>query len=383
MDRLLHEAWMPIFRMYHNRPEPSWQDFESRYDNYIHRYPMVVSDITGKDLRRILQKMRVSAAPGMDGWTVPELRLLPLCLLNCLADLLNIIEETGRWPIGLDRALVSLIGKGEGAKPLDLRPISLMSIIYRTWAVRRLEDIRPWQEKWAADGQHGFRPGHSTQDVYWSLALKIETAILNGAPLFGIGFDYRKCFDCIPHDILLKLVGRMGLSPRILTPVSAMYGSLRRFFRVGGGIGMKFMCTNGILQGCPVSVVLLNALVAVWANALPAEVRGAQTTAYADDTYALTTSRRAITETATLTDEYAQLTGQSIHAAKSHAFTTVAGGRKSVKMNAGPVHWVKHTVALGADLTFQGQPQTTRLEINFGTAKDMAGKIAWLPLGFE
>eukprot|EP00973_Karenia_brevis_P037511 5175658-Karenia_brevis.AAC.1 len=79
-----------------------------------------------------------------------------------------------------------------------------MSVIYRVWAVRRLQDLKSWQEEWAAKGQHGFRPGHGTQDIYWALALKVERALLQGSPLFGIGFDYKKCFDCIPQDILLQ-----------------------------------------------------------------------------------------------------------------------------------------------------------------------------------
>ena len=47
-----------------------------------------------------------------------------------------------------------------------------------------------WQERWAAAGQHGYREGHSVEDVYWSIALKVEAAILRGEPLFGISFDY-------------------------------------------------------------------------------------------------------------------------------------------------------------------------------------------------
>eukprot|EP00973_Karenia_brevis_P005235 718680-Karenia_brevis.AAC.1 len=89
---------------------------------------MEVIDITGEDIMRLLKKMRADSAPGMDGWRVDELKILPVCLLERLAELLNTIETFGRWPAGLDRALVSLIGKGAGAKALDLRPISVMSV---------------------------------------------------------------------------------------------------------------------------------------------------------------------------------------------------------------------------------------------------------------
>eukprot|EP00973_Karenia_brevis_P041921 5803289-Karenia_brevis.AAC.1 len=235
MDSLLQEAWGPIFRMYENVPEPTWESFKSRFHAFIPHTPLQVSRITGHDIRKILNKLNATSVAGFDGWGVKELRLLPDCLLNCLADLLNVVETVGKWPEGLEHALVSLISKGSGAKPLDLRPISLMSIVYRIWAVRRLQDIKLWQESWATEGQHGFRPGHCTHDVFWSLAVKVEAAILEGKPLFGISFDYTKCFDCIPQGILLELIDHMGIAECILKPIRAMYSGLRKSFKINGG----------------------------------------------------------------------------------------------------------------------------------------------------
>eukprot|EP00973_Karenia_brevis_P019715 2703324-Karenia_brevis.AAC.1 len=65
-----------------------------------------------------------------------------------------------------------------------------MSAVYRLWAARRLWDLKVWQEEWAASGQHAFRSGHSVEDIFWSIALRVEEATLRGEPLFGISFDY-------------------------------------------------------------------------------------------------------------------------------------------------------------------------------------------------
>ena len=61
-----------------------------------------------------------------------------------------------------------------------------MSVIYRLWAVRRLSDLLVWQEGWASRVQHGFMPGHGPDDVFWVLALRIEQALLEGRPLYGV-----------------------------------------------------------------------------------------------------------------------------------------------------------------------------------------------------
>eukprot|EP00973_Karenia_brevis_P047280 6561799-Karenia_brevis.AAC.1 len=119
----------------------------------------------------------------------------------------------------MELALVSLIPKGDSRDPKDLRPISVMSTVYRLWAATRLHDIRDWTEQWLDGVQHGARRGHGTEDIYWDLALKVENAMLEGSPLYGLSLDYAKCFDRLPHGILLQLIEELGLPDVIVKPL--------------------------------------------------------------------------------------------------------------------------------------------------------------------
>ena len=116
-----------------------------------------------------------------------------------------------------------MIPKGEGAAPEKLRPISVMSVVYRAWAATRLRELVAWQEQWIPDELHGFRPVHSAEDVWWPLALKVERALLEGSDLCGVSLDYSKCFDRIPMDIVLKLAAHVGMASAIVRAVRAMY----------------------------------------------------------------------------------------------------------------------------------------------------------------
>ena len=78
----------------------------------------------------------------------------------------------------------------QGCQPLDQRPISVMSAVYRLWGPARVEAMAAWQEQWAHDGQHAYRPEHSTEDVYWQLGLMVENALLHDEPLHGATFDH-------------------------------------------------------------------------------------------------------------------------------------------------------------------------------------------------
>eukprot|EP00973_Karenia_brevis_P094607 12423316-Karenia_brevis.AAC.1 len=114
----------------------------------------------------------------------------------------------------------------------------------------------------------------------------------------------------------------MGLPEEVLGPIRAMYSVLQRRFRCGLSVGAPFAATNGILQGCPLSVVLLNALISVWLSAVAEEVNKAVPQAYADDTHSTCQTRRAVQLVADVTQDFATSTGQRVNASKSFGFTT-------------------------------------------------------------
>lgn len=321
-------------------------------------------------------------AAGIEGWRVEELAALPDLLLDQLAEFYNVVERTATWPHSLERAVVSLIPKGQGSRPLDLRPISVMSVIYRVWAVRRLQDLKGWQELWATSGQHAFRADHSTEDVFWVLALQVEAALLDGRHLYGLKFDFAKCFDRLPHNVLLKLVQRMGMSSRILGPLNTMYLKLVRRFKFAGSVGKEFKATNGILQGCPISVILLNALLSVWARAVEAEVTGVSADTFADDVGVSSYEPASTQLAADLTNEFARLTNQELSIKKSFSFTTavsmdpvfVAGEALQIK---------RHADVLGASISFDGSTQAGKSKDKATQATLLANRLFWLPLSWE
>ena len=82
---------------------------------------------------------------------------LPLQLFEKLAEVLNLVEETGKWLVPLTRGLISLIPMGEGSAPQKLRPIGLMASVYRVWASLRVRDTINLQDKWADAALRGLQ----------------------------------------------------------------------------------------------------------------------------------------------------------------------------------------------------------------------------------
>ena len=289
---------------------------------------MQVDRLDGERLRSTLSRMKSNTACGCDGWRMDELKRLPVPLLDRLASIFNAVEETGSWPAALTVGIVSIISKGEGTSPLKLRPIGVMSCVYRLWAATRVGEVLAWQDKWLHRCLHGFRSGHGAEDVWWEQALAIETALLNGEELFGLSLDYGKCFDRVPVHIVLELALEAGMPTRLVTPLRTLYEKLVRRFRVGRGIGKEFKATNGIIQGCPLSVVLLNLLVNVWARAVETESPEAKPCGYADDTGATATELKPIQKVLDITGDFARVTKQCLNASKSKCWCTAASGRQ-------------------------------------------------------
>ena len=64
---------------------------------------------------------------------------------------MNFVEAIGYWPESVLISLIALIPKGAASEEVtatDLRPISVMSLIYRLWASTRFRLCMKWQEEW-------------------------------------------------------------------------------------------------------------------------------------------------------------------------------------------------------------------------------------------
>eukprot|EP00660_Eupelagonema_oceanica_P019407 gene19407-biopygen14683 len=306
-----------------------------------------------------------------------------------LAEVFNGIERTGTWPKTLMRSLITLIPKGEGAEPLQMRPISVMSAVCRLWASTRLKTMIEWQERWATKGQRGYRPGQGTEDLYWELALKLEEALLKGDPFGGASLDSEKAFDRIPQGILMNLMEELGLHERLVAPLRAMYKGLRRRFQTtGASVGEEFSATNGILQGCPISVICLNALIAVWAKAVEEEAPGVQTAAFADDKWMISASRekgevtRALQKGADVSHEFAKLTGERHNVKKTFAFGTTPDARRPIRIGGVAVKVKPQMKGVGVHLSAARAAQSSTAAARVSEAVAVARRVRPLPMSF-
>ena len=371
MDRILQDAWNPILRLYSaDSPEPEYKPFAEQYGRFIRQHPMETCDITGRELRDLLRKKKKkSSACGIDGWRMCELERLPDALLEGYAKLYNLIERTGVWPEGLLTALVTLIPKGCSQLPTDLRPITVTSAVYRLWACRRLMDVTKWQEHWALPSQHGFRPNHRGEDVIMEITTLIEESLLDeDSKLYILALDFQKCFDRVPQELVLKLAEDLGMHQRVIHPLRTMYRLLKRRFKMPLGVGEEFEVTNGILQGCPLSVILINALLFIMLASIEEGIPGAFTESFADDANLMSRSETAVQVALTFVEKFCVMTGMKLNEKKTVMLGITKGTKKFRKehpyesevsyADGTPLHTVESHKLLGVIASTAANPNT-------------------------
>ena len=98
----------------------------------------------------------------------------------------------------------------------------------------------------------------------------------------GIQFDFAKCFDSIPHSVIWDVLSYHGCDTHFISLLHHLYTNMHRCFRYAGCIGSFWKATNGLLQGDPLSVVILNCVLSPLLRQLSL-IPDLTTYAFADD----------------------------------------------------------------------------------------------------
>ena len=91
-----------------------------------------------------------------------------------------------------------LIPKERPPGPMNTRPLTYPSMVYRLWGCVRLADAIAWQESSAHPAAFGFRSATGALDGAAVTQVLLELCRLRAWTVAGMSIDYVKCFDLIP-----------------------------------------------------------------------------------------------------------------------------------------------------------------------------------------
>ena len=217
----LIDFWNPRWNCDALQQGETWARRTSFVKAYVPKTPLVLPPLTVETWRKALQRFKPHAARGADGWARLDLIKMSTTHATKLLKILTAIEQRQMtwptWPKQLLEGLVIAIAKCDVAhKPNELRPIVLLSIIYRCWASlcarQMLQQIEPFIH---ADA-HGFLPSREPAQTWLQIQAAVETSLQSTMPSAGIGTDFVKAFNCIQRKPLWFLADALGIPHGLL-----------------------------------------------------------------------------------------------------------------------------------------------------------------------
>ncbi len=217
-----------------------------------------IEDITEKELKIAISKLKLNKSPGSDGYTAEWYKELKEELIPVMLPTLNWELKKAQTPPSWKEAIVSAIPK-ENKDKLErgsYRPISVLNIDYSLFTsiiARRLERLL---SNLIHNDQTGFIRERQTQDNIRRTLQIINHIQKNKTAAMVISIDAEKAFDSVNWSFLYRGLHRFSLHETIIKTIQALYNKPTARVKVNGGLSNSFTLERGTRQGCTCSPLL-------------------------------------------------------------------------------------------------------------------------------
>jgi exonuclease III len=186
-------------------PSSEFQNFVNVKLSDAERY--YIPYISPAEVLSHLKQLSVRKATGLDSISASLIRTVEQYLILPLSHIINTSIEKGIYPSTWKIAKVVSLHKGGSLSDLNnFRPISILSVISKVIERHVHDSLYKYltQHSLLCKSQFGFRKGYSCFTCLSSMVSDWLENINNDKLVGFIALDFRKAFDVLPHDILLK-----------------------------------------------------------------------------------------------------------------------------------------------------------------------------------
>ncbi|KAG7302273.1 hypothetical protein JYU34_013767 [Plutella xylostella] len=170
--------------------------------------------ITASCVEKIIDKMSINKSPGSDKIRIQDLKLIKCKISPVIAHFINVSVKKGIYPDQLKLSLIRPIFKqGSHTDYSNYRPIAILSVINKITEKAIVAQVTKFLEKHEilSSNQYGFRRNHSTTSALSKFTNDINEYLHNKNQVLAIFIDYKKAFDTLDHDLLIRAMNECGI----------------------------------------------------------------------------------------------------------------------------------------------------------------------------
>ena len=208
--------------------------------------------ITEKECLSLIKQIDVNKSSAIDDLKSIFVKDAFLCLNFEVAYLLNESLRTSEFPASWGYSNVTPIPKeGDQLDPSNWRPISQMPIIGRLLEKAIHSQLRYFIDRTGLlhTNQHGFRSGKSTGSAIFQYVKELYNNLETSDITVSTYIDYKKAFDTVSHEILLKKLSLYGFSKHSVTWFNNYLSNRLQRTLVNGHVSRSKSVKYGVPQG--------------------------------------------------------------------------------------------------------------------------------------
>jgi hypothetical protein len=287
-DRSLKDFWK-IFRKISPKNksdprQPSMTDFRKYFENLSKSGraqdtpSLSQSDgpldfvITDEELLDANKRMKFGKAHGADivcnEMIFSLVNTHPKLVLRLFNNILQTSEIIPAWITGL---IVPIHKDGPKLDPGNYRGITLMSCLGKLFLSILNARLMTYalDKKILGVNQLGFVSGNRTSDAHIIINNMVNKLChKSNKKIFSCFVDFRKAFDLVPRDILLKKLLKYGINRKFFNIIRNIYTNDKACIKLNGKCSSPFDVNIGVRQGCILSPLLFNIFLSDLAKSL-------------------------------------------------------------------------------------------------------------------
>jgi ribonuclease HI len=217
--------------------------------------------ITTRQVKRQIRRLKPNKAPGPDGITNLVIKECEDILAPILRDILQACLDLEISP---DKALESTTavirkpGRSDYTQAKSYRPIALLNTLTKVMSAAIANALSYIAEQYNLLPQRHFggRPGRTTTDALQYAITRIKDAWARGHMVGVLFLDIEAAFPNADPDMLIHNLKKRSVPTKIIGFIQSMLRGRKTTLKFDDYESDKRTLTNGIGQGCPLSMIL-------------------------------------------------------------------------------------------------------------------------------